>query len=266
MSLIDDLKKKSAEGQQAGEEEADITERKQSLFGPIIQSRLTLVQKYFTELAETLNNLEPDERHEFKLTHGSTLKGLIQRDFSCYVEKDSAQKLKEVTFKNKLEGNNDFKINCSKPPEAELLKKILNDRGIQYQKKGDSRGGINFSIKPAIYTRFSFTPDFEKGSVILTIINYDGSWDQTLKFRPDKVNAELLDEIGKYALHKDNKLMDMTGNKLSMTMRERLQAKLKGPVKKKKMIIKKKTEATEPPKKKKGFGISGFFKKKSASE
>lgn len=252
MSLIDDLKKKAKDAKSTDEGESSNSQRKQALFAPIIQPRLVYIQKFFTELSETLNQIESDDCYEFKLTNTVTLNGFVKRNFSCYVEQNEKRELTEVNFKYELLRKNNFTVNTHSSAESELLKKILTDRNIHFQSKSGERNNSVFTIKAKINCRFSFKPDLEIGMVILKIINYDGTWDQTLKFRPDKIKDELLDEIGKYALHEENDLMEMTGNRLSITMRERLQAKLM-PRKKKKKIIKKKRISARKQKKTSGF-------------
>ena len=253
MSLIEDLKKQARASKQGSPEAEDISDKKESLFGPIIRPRLRLAQSFFTELSDTINQLERDSRVDFRLTNTVTLKGLRQENFACFIEKNQQQEINEVHFKHELNGQNDFNVTCRSAAEAELLKKVLTDRAIRYQSKTEGNGNFTFKIRQKISCRISFLPDFESGQITLKITNYDGTWDQKLNFRPDKVNDELLDEIGKYAMHEDNQLMEMTGNRLSITMRERLQEKLKIP-RRKKVIRKKKV-------KKKKLRILGILKK-----
>ncbi len=258
MSLIDDLKKKAREAKDVGNKGTDITQRKRALFAPIIQPRLIYVQKFFNELSDTLNEIESEDQHEFKLTNSVTLNGFVKRNFSCYVKKDEKQELEETVFKYELLRKHDFNIPTQNSSESDLLKKILTDRNINFQNRSGDRSKSTFTIKPKINCGFTFKPDYETGMLALNIVNYDGTWDQTMKFRPDKVNDELLDEIGKYALHQENNLMEMTGNRMSITMRERLKQKLQFRTKKKKVRKKKRVKAG---KQKKSSSLMGLLKR-----
>ncbi len=198
----------------------------------INQEKLEYIYLYFNELTYSINGMELNEAHNFKLTNTISLMGLRKRHYVCNTKRHQKGDILAFTFRYHLMGVSNYAIKVTSKEEADFLSKILTERKIRFQRHDENPNMIPrhilFDITPKITTRLVFTPDPQTGLIILNITNYDGKWNQTLKFKPERINSELLDEIGRFSLHQDNELLEITGNRLSLSMLEKLRAKLHG--------------------------------------
>lgn len=196
------------------------------------QDALERIYLFFNEVTYSLKPLDLTESHDFKVTNTVTLHDLKKRNFVCNTKRKEFGEISAFTFRYHLIGDNHFNIKIVSQEEAEFLSKILDERRIRYRRYDENPNVIPrhilFDITPKITTRFVFTPSTDRKLILLKISNYDGKWDQTLKFKPERLNDQLLDEIAKYALHQDNEFLEITGNRLSLSMLEKLRAQLHG--------------------------------------
>lgn len=196
------------------------------------QDVLQKIYLFFNEITYSLKNLPLEESHVFKLTNNISLLNLKKRNFICNTKRNEHDGIQRFIFRYHLIGEHDYNIKLATEEEANFLVKILTERRIRFQQFNEDPNTIGrhilFNITPRITTRFIFVPDAETGLIHLTVSNYDGKWDQNLKFKPERLTDELLDEIAKYALHQDNDFLELTGNRLSLTMLEKLRAQIHG--------------------------------------
>ena len=198
----------------------------------LCQDALEKIYLFFNELCYSLKNQTHNDLHTFKLTNSVSLNDLKKQDFVCNTKRKEFGEIIAFTFRYNLIGDSHYNIKVVTHEEAEFLSKILNERRIRFRRYDENPDVIPrhilFDITPKITTRFVFTPDKNTGQINLKISNYEGKWDQNLKFKPERLNEHLLDEIAKYALHQENEFLELTGNRLSLSMLERLRAKLHG--------------------------------------
>ncbi|MDX1518648.1 MAG: hypothetical protein R3318_00905 [Gammaproteobacteria bacterium] len=226
MSLLEELKKQAEEkktGQTIppGQQSRPLQDRNVLVLAP----KFNLVKKYLKELADNLNVVNPDTRFEFSLTRRVILKNFVKRNFRLEIVKDN--KKSECILRYDLVQDREIKQLIDNLAEADLAKKVMAERNISYKSSVVGQRKVQIIVKPKITTSFSFSVDIEKCMIVLRLKNFDGTWDQIIQYPPNKVTEKLLDEMGKYILNQPNDFMAMSGNKLSDSMRGRLQARLK---------------------------------------
>ncbi|MCG8324848.1 MAG: hypothetical protein MI673_04970, partial [Thiotrichales bacterium] len=183
------------------------------------------IKKYLKELADNLNVINPVETFSFSITRKVILKNFVKRNFRLEIAKD--KKINQCIFRYDLVQDKDIKQIVDNKVEADLAMKVMQERNINYTNNKIGSEKIQIVVKPIITTSFVFSVDVEKCTIVLKTKNFDGTWDQIINYPPNKITEKLLDELGKYILNKPNNFMAMSGNKLSNSMRGRLQAKLK---------------------------------------
>ena len=194
------------------------------------QAALERIYLFFNEVTYSISNLSLNEQHSFRLTNQHSLHHLTKRNFVCNTKRARNNDILTFTFRYHLSGPLNTAIKTTSREEADYLSKVLEERRIRHQRHDENPNVIPrhilFDISPKITTRFIFTPRMNDEVIELQIFNYDGKFDQTLKFKPQRITDKLLDEIAKYALHQENEFLEMTGNRLSLSMLEKLRARL----------------------------------------
>ena len=194
------------------------------------QEALERIYLFFNEVTYSLQNVKLPEKHSFRLTNQHTLHGLGKDNFVCNTKRAKNNDITAFTFRYHLSAEKNYLIKTTSREDANYLSKVLTERRIRHQRHDENPNVIPrhilFDITARITTRFIFTPIAEQGLIQLQIRNYDGKSDQTLKFKPTRIDDHLLDEIAKYALHQENEFLEMTGNRLSLGMLEKLRAKI----------------------------------------
>ncbi len=253
MSLLEDLKKQADQKKTSPPAAGQASRSTQDRNVLVLAPKFNLVRKYMKELADNLNLINPDEKFDFSLTRRVALKGFVKRNFRLEIVKDS--KVSECVFRYDLVQDREIRQLVDNIPEAELAKKVMTERGVVYTSKVLGRS-MQLNIKPKITSSFAFSVDIQKCAIVLKIKNFNGTWDQIIHYAPNKVTEKLLDELGKYILNQPNNFMAMSGNKLSDSMRGRLQARLKTDDRGSK------ARPASAPEAKKTSGLFGIFGKK----
>mgnify|MGYP003571053761 CR=1 FL=1 len=258
MALLDDLKKQANEKQSSTGDSGQAPHKHRERNVLVLAPKFSLIKSYLKTLADHLNVINPDERFDFSLTRHVTLRNFVKRNFCLEIVRND--NTTECIFRYDLVQDRDIKHTIDNLPEADLVKKVLLERNIAYSSRDLGGRRIMIVVKPKITTRFIFNVDVDKGVVVLRIKNFDGTWDQIIFYPPNKVTEKLLDEMGKYILNQPNDFMAMSGNKLSDSMRGRLQAGLK--------TDDRGSKAVRPLSgdDKKSSGLFGLFRKKIKQE
>jgi len=124
-------------------------------------------------------------------------------------------------------GERNVPVIVSNMVEAEKIKEILSYRSINFTDKIENKNRIIISVTPKVCVHFKYTVDLEKSLILLNISNFDAAWDQLIRYSPDVITNNLMEETAKYILLQPNHFMEMSGNTVSDDMREKLRDVLK---------------------------------------
>ena len=223
MSLLDDLKKQAQEKntkESEGNNNAQAAERNWHVLAP----KQHIIYKYFKDLADSLNVLDQQERTNYSLTKSVIFKNLLKHDFR--ISKADKDSLKSFAFRYDLVSERDIQITINNMLQADKMRSILSERGFRFVDNVENPNRIIFRIKPKITVAFEYIADLENNCILLKIDNYDGAWSQMIRYSPQAINEQLLEETAKYILGKPNRFQEMSGNRVSEEMRAKLREKL----------------------------------------
>ena len=224
MSLLDDLKKKAQEKSALQTQDLSQTLQQNELNWHRLAPKLFIMMNYFKEIAETLNVVEPNEMYQFNITKNFALKGLKKRNFRIMKDKEGSGRT--FSFRYELTGQGEHRAAVNNQTMVERLRGVLNEEQIKFSEIPDSQTRVVFLIKPIVTTSFTYAADVEQGMIILTIKNYDGIMSQLIRYKPENITDELLDETVKFILNQENRFMELSGYVMSDEMRKNLQDKL----------------------------------------
>ncbi len=221
MSLLDDLKKEVVTKSNQEEEASQVSKKDRD----ILLSKMSIIREYYSELAENLNILLPDEKNDFDLTKEVVFKELQKTN---YIVKHRINCEKEsVYFHIDQVGKRKVRVNLTSLNAAEKFRSLLKNNRIDYSEQMESDSRLIFTVEPKVTARFDYLANFNKGLIELKITNFNEIWTQNIRHSPEKITNELLDETAKFILGKTNKFKEMTGGTISDTARTRIQQHLK---------------------------------------
>ena len=224
MSLLDDLKKQAEQKATRDTVQASSTTGRADQVWKKLEPKMKMIARYYKELAENLNIVNPDTLNSYQLTKSIVLNNLKKTEFRVTGKK--ANDFRCISFRYDLTGERDIKVAINNDMQAEKIRSVLSERGFRFVDKVEHAKRIVFTIKPKITVLFEYSVDLENAQVLLKVDNFDGAWTQLVRYNPDAVNEELLDETAKYILKKPNRFQQLSGNVVSEDMRAKLRATL----------------------------------------
>jgi hypothetical protein len=116
-------------------------------------------------------------------------------------------------------------ITVNKDGQLPAIRKYLMEKTIKYFETETEKGTRITLINP-ISTRFIYATDLDNCMIILNLDNYDGPWSNLIRYEPEDITEELMDETAKYILGEEGKFSELSGNSVSdktiMQLREHL--------------------------------------------
>ena len=224
MSLLDDLKKKAQEKSALQTQDLSQTLQQHELNWHKMAPKLFIAMNYFKEMADTLNVLEPEDLCQFNLTKNFALKNLRKRNFRILKDRDGTGRT--FSFRYDLIGSEEHRAAVNGQALVDKLRNMLNEEQIKFHEVPETVTRVEFVIKPKVTTSFNYVADVKNGMVNLTIKNYDGIMSQLIRYKPENLTDELLDETIKFILNQENRFLELSGFSISDDLRKKLQEKL----------------------------------------
>jgi len=226
MGVLDDLKQAAAElkAKDDGAEEtttpvdAEAVRRK-------LEPKMKALYKYFTEFNEHLNVVSPDVSGDYLLEGLGTLTNLSQGDYKLAT--DDPKSIQKFTFhwSCSRQGRQEFKV--ENPHIAEMHRETLWNLNLKFNKRDLQQGaGSVFVVDAYVPVSFEFEADPVKNAICLKLKNLGSLGIVNYSYHPDKINAELMDELAKCVLRRPNRFDELNGEKMSDTLRQRLRENL----------------------------------------
>ena len=226
MGLLDELKQEAQEVK-AKDVEADSTA--QPADGDTVRRKLEpkmkALYKYFTEFTEHLNVVSPEVTGDYLLEGLGTLTGLRQGDYKLAT--DDPNSIQKFTFHWSCTrpGRQEFKV--PNPHLAEMHRETLWNLNLKFNKRDLQNGaGSVFVVEAYVPVSIEFEMDAERGVIGLKVKNLGSLGIVNYHYPPEKVNAELMDELAKCVLRRPNRFDELNGEKMSDTLRQRLREEL----------------------------------------
>ncbi len=221
MGLLDELKQE-AESLKAREEEAPDTTQADSraqaeLARRKLEPKMKALYKYFTEFNEHLNVVSPDVSGDYLLEGLGTLTNLRQGDYKLTT--DDPKSIQKFTFHWSCSGTGRQEFKVANPILAEKHREALWNLNLRFNKRDLQNGaGAVFVVEAFVPVSFEFEADPVKNVISLKLKNLGALGIINHSYPPDKVNAELMDELAKCVLRRPNRFEELSGDKMADTL------------------------------------------------
>ncbi len=215
---VEDLKAKKGEDQQPTQADTDLVRRK-------LLPKMKALYNYFKEFNEHLQVVSPDVTGDYLLEGLGTLTNLRQSDYKLATD-DPKTILKFIFhWTCSRSGRHEFKV--ENPILAEKHRENLWKQNLRFNKRDVQNGvGAVFVVDAYVPVSFEFEADVAKNVICLKLKNFGTLGSIQHAFSPDKVNAELMDELAKCVLRRSNRFDELSGEKMSDTLRQRIRENL----------------------------------------
>lgn len=231
MGLLDELKSEAQE-LKAKEDDGQVpTQANAKPDGDAEQARRMLAPKmkalynYFKEFNEHLNVVSPDVTGDYLLEGLGTLNNLRQGDYKLAT--DDPKSIQKFTFHWSCSGSGRQEFKITNPILAEKHRETLWNLNLRFNKRDlQSGAGAVFVVEAFVPVSFEFEADPVKNVISLKLKNLGALGVVTHFYSPDKVNAELMDELAKCVLRRPNRFDELNGEKMSDTLRQQLRENL----------------------------------------
>ncbi len=227
MSLLDELKQEAQELKAREDEGQDPTQVNANSDADAEQARRMLAPKmkalynYFKEFNEHLNVVSPEVSGDYLLEGLGTLTNLRQGDYKLAT--DDPKSIQKFTFHWSCSGSGRQEFKVTNPIIAEKHREALWNLNLRFNKRDLQKGaGAVFVVEAYVPVSFEFEADPVKNVISLKLKNLGALGVINHAYSPDKVNAELMDELAKCVLRRPNRFDELNGEKMSDTLRQRL--------------------------------------------
>jgi hypothetical protein len=221
MSLLDELKQEAEQLKAKDGDAPDTTQTGDDRVRRQLEAKMKALYKYFTEFNEHLTVVSPDVSGDYLLEGLGTLTNLRQGEYKLAT--DDPKSIQKFTFHWSCSrtGRQEFKV--ANPILAEKYRETLWNLNLRFNKRDLQKGaGSVFVVDAFVPVSFEFEIDPEKDVICLKLKNLGALGIVTHSYAPDKVNAELMDELAKCVLRRPNRFDELNGEKMSDTLRQRL--------------------------------------------
>lgn len=223
MGLLDELKHEAEnlKARQEDETAQDTTQAAAERTRRMLEPKMKALYKYFTEFCEHLNVVTPDVSGDYLLEGLGTLTNLRQGDYK--LNTDDPESIQKFTFHWSCSrpGRQEFKV--QNPIIAEKHRETLWNYNLKFNKRDLQNGaGASFVVEAFVPVSCEFEADPARGVVNLKLKNLGALGIINHSYPPDKVNEELMDEFAKLVLRRPNRFDELSGEKMSDTLRQRI--------------------------------------------
>jgi len=224
MALLDDLKKQAQQKSARDSVDLSKTLQRDEVNWHYIAPKLFILLDYFKDLVDTLNLVASEDAYRFNLMKNIVFDNLHKRNFR--IKKELNDSLRSFSVRYDLQGEINKRIAVSNSAVTEKLRNLLKQHNIKFSEVTEGKDRTVIIITPIFTTKFTYSADVKACCIVLDIENYDGIWTQTLRYKPDAIDDNLMDETAKYMLGKPNRFMELSGYTMPDEMRSELRKRL----------------------------------------
>lgn len=225
MSLLDDLKKQANQANAEQAENNSETLQKHQINWNTLVPKLQLIITYMRELAENLNAINLEEKINYPLTKSITLRNLTRENFR--VRKADEKSVRDFSFRYDIVSKRNVEFAVTNDFNAENIRGILRKQNTRFTELINDQGKVQFKFLPKVTILFQYFADVQNCMVVLRIHNFDRPEMQEIRFKPEAITEELMEETAKYILNKENKFRSLSGNDVNDATLEQLRSKLR---------------------------------------
>ncbi len=225
MSLLDDLKKQADQNNVKDADDSSKTVQKHQANWHALVPKLQLIITYMRELATNLEAINIEDKIDYPLTKTITFKNLSRENFR--VRKADENSVRDFSFRYDLVGERNVEFLVANDFNAESVRGILRKQNTRFTEVITDQGKAQFKLKPKITILFQYIADLQNCMVTLRIHNFDRPEMQVIRYKPEAITEELMEETAKYILNKENRFRSLSGNDINDETLQILRSKLK---------------------------------------
>lgn len=225
MGLLDELKQQAESLREAEEAKQRSAEERAAEVRAQLGPALAQIHRYLVELIEPLKVLKPDIVVDFPLPGSGMLRGLRQGEYEVVA---GGSPLESVVVRYTLRNDRRAEFELKGIASLETWLENLKRQGLEVHSArltdGTATGlRAQVAIEGFVPVGLRFKMDLENGVLLLIVRNYDDLVDRRHVIRPEQVDGEFLEELGKYILRKPNRFLR---REVPTEVRERLRKRL----------------------------------------
>jgi hypothetical protein len=209
MSLIDELRKqaKNLKTEVAVAELAETARR--ALIEEKQRGPMRGIERYFRELAEHLQVVNPHVRADYRVEGFPVLKSLEQGEYK--LGKDPLDE-KKIAFTCTCRGNVRAEARVRNPALAEQRRRDLRQHGLRFRESSAPGGVTLFALEAWIPVSLVFQAEPGQNHISLILRNLSHLGTVRHQCPLEVINDEFLEELARRVLRKDNRFDELIGS------------------------------------------------------
>ena len=188
-----------------------------------LQRAMEILYAGLTRLAEGFERLDPEVRASYELDEVGILPDLRQGGYTVHTEDPV---LPRFVLELRCEGSHTLRHVVAKVGEREQLRQRLEELGLRFSIDDIGTWRFGFSIAPFVPVRLEFTPAPNGKFIQLTVFNLNRLGTELFSIQAGQVCDDLINEMGKLILRRENRFAQMCGGWVSEEARERLRRRV----------------------------------------
>lgn len=225
-TLLDELRFEASQVVHDQESTAERQERLSQAIQEVISPSLGRIYDYLNQFRQHLKVLQPEITIDLPVRGLGTCVDLNQQGYM--LRSGETDSLNSVVFSFKLKRRNPCTLSFNYPGDAAALLSSLKEGGLVFAKttisaQNTPNQSLRLEIVGDIPVRFEFKANDKSGTIDLIICNFDEVGTQKHTLQAEHINDELLDQLGRYILRRDNTFLV---NDVSWGYRQRLRQRL----------------------------------------
>jgi len=231
MAFLDELKKEALalKEREQSLSQARMMEVTQSFL--LVQSKLKVALQYLQELANTLNLLEHSSPRSYYIDGFGTIDDFLPGKYVVNTERiaiDQKDFINVIYLRHTCKTETEIVIEKNSPAMIEMQREYLWKANLKFQCTDfkNMKGFVDracFKVENEIPVHMTFTADFEKTRIFLSMKNFNGLTVNEFTYDADEVNEEMLDEFARFLVGKPSTLMEL--GRHQQAMRQKVVAK-----------------------------------------
>ena len=187
-----------------------------------LQPQLQKLHDFLSDLAEQLNVVDPYVGHDYDVLGYASLSELRQTRYLARAEMDG-ELITKVVFEFACKGESPVQFFVDTKEECNTAKDRLLAHGLHIRWKDYADWRYVFMVQPDVPVAFEFEPHSSEFAIKLKGKNFQRLGVTTYSFEPEKLTDALLEEFGKRIVNQPNSFDDLSGYRVSNTMRKQFQ-------------------------------------------
>jgi hypothetical protein len=209
MGLLDDLLKEAQDQQADAESVLANNEKIEEQFQQNIQPKMVMIFNFLSDLCENLNLIKSKIFVSYPIKDYSVMRDMLPGDYKVIV--DSRKVMKNIKLNFTYSSENRVRYDVENKIYIDRISEFLDLHHISYvcHKNKDSRHNVTnatFSVDSMVPVTFEFTANLNSSNIVLNISNFNGLNTDRFVIEYDSVNAQYLEDLGKYILRRDSEL------------------------------------------------------------